>query len=70
MDIYVNYNINENLLIQCYADSKKELLMMAFLMKSDEVRKRQFFMSKSLKRAEKSKRARIRDLKASKKRKK
>jgi len=36
----------------------------------DEVRKRQFFMSKSLKRAEKSKRARIRDLKASKKRKK
>lgn len=44
--------------------------MMAFLMKSDEVRKRQFFMSKSLKRAEKSKRARIRDLKASKKRKK
>jgi small subunit ribosomal protein S21 len=36
----------------------------------DEVRKKQFFMSKSLKRAEKSKRARIRDLKASKKRKK
>lgn len=36
----------------------------------DEVRKRQFFMSKSLKRAEKSKRARIRNLKASKKRKK
>ena len=34
----------------------------------DEVRKRQVFMSKSQKRAEKSKRARIRDLKASKKR--